>query len=309
MSYFDRREDESIRYCAVCERRTMHTRPTPVGLWTCKDSGHPHPTKEQQDRGMTTNDNYESAIRHAVRIELYREHEEDRQENLQTREELLANVKGHWCDFAIYPSNMRILEVIGQMTSEGTLGLVHRCSLECFDEDRANAEIDKDPEVTNMRPGFCETPCTSYVWATKLVNPFCWCEAKTPCAPGECPESPQPGKLSRQDWAPHGPECRLRVDRRGYSPRQTHEEYAAFYEDREVLPKYDPESRTYIRDDLPPLFECGCSRMKVLSGKCDLYGPDGRERGWMNPDSAVMVGTDGQSAALANNRYGDKGTE
>ncbi len=30
--------------------------------------------------------------------------------------------------------------------------------------------------------------------------------------------------------------------------------------------------------DLPAIFECGCSRLKVAAGRCDIYGPDGRPR-------------------------------
>lgn len=80
------------------------------------------------------------------------------------------------------------------------------------------------------------------------------------------------------EWEPVGE--RLRVDRRGYSPRQTQDEILAFRQDRERLPRYDHESGTYLRDDLPRVFECGCTWEQVLGGRCDTYGPDGRERGW-----------------------------
>lgn len=35
------------------------------------------------------------------------------------------------------------------------------------------------------------------------------------------------------------------------------------------------ESRT---SDMPAIFDCGCSRLKVAAGMCDIYGPDGRPR-------------------------------
>lgn len=232
MSYFDRRQDESIRFCPVCDRRTMHTRPSPVALWTCKDSGHPHPTKEQQERGLKMSDNFESDIRQAVHIVLFMNHPPR-----VGRESLTCRVKDKWLNHAAYPSNHRINEVIDAMRAEGLVELVNACSTDCVYEGAT-----------------CTPSCMSLEWVSDTP----------PTAPPE--------------WEPTGE--RLRMDRRGYTPRQTSAERLWFTEDSERLPKYDPETGTYIRDDLPPMFECGCSRPKVLAGKCDLYGPDGRERGW-----------------------------
>lgn len=290
MSYFDRRQDESIRYCPVCERRTMHTRPGPVALWTCQDSGHPHPTKQQQEHGMKTNDNFDSEIRHAVGVVLIRHCDGECVDrctcHARTRAGLVATVKSRWRDHAVYPTNMRIVEVLEAMVREGMVSMHTGCAFyDCTDDE--GQSLNHQPQ------------CISFRWAF-IPAPFITVD-------GEEIENPAEGQMVAPDreWSPSGE--RLRVDKRGYSPRQTMEELRAFYEDRESLPRYDPETRTYIRDDLPPMFDCGCSRPKVLAGKCDLFGPDGRERGWLNPQSAVFVGSEGQSVALATNRYGDKG--
>jgi len=286
MSYFDRREDESIRYCPVCERRTMQTRPTPVALWTCKDSGHPHPTKLQQELGMMTNDNYETEIRHVARLKLRRACDSECLDTCtchgRTLSRLVPAIKSAWKDHAVYPSNARIMEVLKEMERDSTIVLHKGCTFyDCTDDE--GQPLDHEPK------------CTHYRWATNVPQYITVDDDEV--------DNPDFGALEPEpEWSPSGE--RLRVDRRGYSPRQTVEELHAFYNDREMLPKYEHESRTYIRDDLPALFDCGCSRPKVLANQCDLYGPDGRERGWVNPNSAIFVG-EGSAGALANNRYGD----
>lgn len=53
MSYFDYKPEVRVAYCRVCGRLTRQSRGYNCALFTCLDPHHVHPTREQQEQGIT----------------------------------------------------------------------------------------------------------------------------------------------------------------------------------------------------------------------------------------------------------------
>lgn len=54
MSIFDVKVQKKKMHCGQCDEITDHERDDDKALWTCRDPGHKHPTREEQE-GLTKN--------------------------------------------------------------------------------------------------------------------------------------------------------------------------------------------------------------------------------------------------------------
>ena len=135
---------------------------------------------------------------------------------------LLTDVKEYWEHHVLYPTNLEIVEVIVTMMQEGLLRVSGiGCTSHCGE------------------PSECEIPCAVYRWVG-IPTPFKGTEDNPIPVLGFCARRViGPERWAAPRWSPPGE--RLTMDIRGpkFTPRTTPEQWSAFYNDMEQLPKFD----------------------------------------------------------------------